>query len=105
MKRSSRLALSCGGNEIQLSGESRRRLSLLKNDQSPAATAQANSTSPLIMQKIRPALITAVFVLTAFHIAQAQSDEKKFEVSGQFTFFRVLTRSLSTPGARLVRAD
>lgn len=57
------------------------------------------------MEKIRPALITAVFVLTAFQIAQAQSDEKKFEVGGQFTFFRVLSRSLSTPNARLVRAD
>lgn len=57
------------------------------------------------MQKIRPVLISAVIVLTAFQIAHAQSDEKKFDVGGQFTFFRVLTRSLSTPNARLVRAD
>jgi hypothetical protein len=57
------------------------------------------------MQRIRPVLISAVIVLAAFQIAPAQSDEKKFEVSGQFTFFRVLTRQLSFANARLVENE
>jgi hypothetical protein len=57
------------------------------------------------MQKIRLVLISVVIILVAFRIAPAQSDEKKLEVGGQFTSFRVLTRSISTPNARLVRAD
>ena len=57
------------------------------------------------MQQIRRSLVSVVIVLATLHIAQAQSDDKKFEVGGEFTFFRMLTRSLSFPNARLVRAE
>jgi len=54
---------------------------------------------------LKQILSCAAVVLGAVQIAHSQSDEKKFEAGGQFTFFRETVHSLSFPNARLVTAD